>query len=77
MLMRETVKENADRKNEKIVEVFNEKLEENGLQEKKIDVTNVSVMNKAKNLVSVKKYQQKPGAKQPKIYSIADLMELL
>ena len=36
--MQETVKENKDRKINKIMEVFNEKLTEEGLEENKINV---------------------------------------
>ena len=56
-IMRETVKQNADRNNKKIIEIYNQKLEEEGLEQKKINTTNVSQMKKDKNLVAQKKHQ--------------------
>ena len=56
-IMRETVKQNADRNNKKIIEIYNQKLEEEGIEQKKINTTNVSQMKKDKNLVAQKKHQ--------------------
>lgn len=50
--MKETLNEHADRKNEKIIEIYNQRLEEEGLVEKKIDTNNIPQFNKAKNLVA-------------------------
>ena len=39
-IMQEVVKENADRKNEKIIDIYNEKITEAGFEEEKIEKTN-------------------------------------
>ena len=56
-IMRETVKQNADRNNKKIIEIYNQKLEEEGLEQKKINTTNLPQMKNDKNLVTQKKHQ--------------------
>ena len=55
--MRETVKEKADRNNKIIIEIYNQKLEEEGLEQKKINTTNLPQMKNDKNLVTQKKHQ--------------------
>ena len=77
MIMRDVVSENKDRKNEKIIEIYNERIEEAGIEEKKINTLEINAMKKASNLVSSKKYNFKPGQTDTKIYSISDLEKVL
>ena len=39
-IVQEVAKENADRKNEKIIDIYNEKIAEAGFEEEKIEKTN-------------------------------------
>lgn len=50
--MQEVIKENKDRKIDKIIEVYNSKLDEAGLEEEKFDMGTEEAKNKAKNLVA-------------------------
>ena len=45
-IMKEVVKENADRKNEKIIDIYNEKIAEAGFEEEKIEKTDNEKLEK-------------------------------
>ena len=76
--MREVIEENKDQKNKKIVEIFNEKIEEQGHPSQKIDNKNVKEMEKVSNNISSKKYESNLHLNHaPCIYSVENFQEVL
>ena len=76
--MKQVVEENKERKNEKIVEIFNEKIEAEGYPSQKIDTKNLKEMEKASNLLNQRKYYDKTNNKiTPAIYTIENLEHVL
>ena len=76
--MQEVLKDNADRKNEKIIEIYNQKVAndyEDLQEELKINIDTAENKKKATNNLAHKKARvnEEAGEQLPKIYSIEDM----
>lgn len=82
IVMQEVLKDNADRKNEKIIEIYNQKVAndyEDLQEELKINIDTAENKKKATNNLAHKKARvnEEAGEQLPKIYSIEDMERVL